>query len=193
MRTRSNLGAAWKQQSRAAKLVLLGRAVLGGACLVHAIMLAIRARLFHLDSLARLVRLLVKSHWVRSQTGLLLLEEGHLQDLWSIFYSAGRTEPDPRLLAPLIGCLYRGLDAQIIFLEVGPEEVVGRIRGRENGKSRLDRLAEEELRQHANATAQLPHNIADAAKMAGLRVKTVDASQPIETTVGLLRAAVQRL
>lgn len=189
--TRANLSAAWGQQSLFVKAGFVARAMLDGVCLSSAIQLVIRARLVKADSLSRLFRLLVKSHWLRSQAGPMLLEEGHLQDLWSIFYSAGRTEPQPHLLAPLIGCLYQGLDAQIVFLDVGAEEVFERIRGRAHGKSRLDRLAEQELRQHAIATSQLPHRIADAAGIAGLKVRTVDASLPIETTVGLLRAAVQ--
>lgn len=192
MRSRASLGAAWKGQPKLDKAGFFGRAMLDGACLAHATRLASSARLFQLDSLSRLFRLLIKSHWIRSQTGSLLLEEGHLQDLWSILYSAGRTQPDPQLLAPLIGCLYRGLDAQIVFFEVDAEDAFERIRRRADGKSRLDRLADRELRQHLIATAQLPHRIVDAAKMAGLRVDAIDASLPIETTVGLLRAAVQR-
>lgn len=191
-RTRARLGAAWKQQSVLAKALLIGRAIFGGSCLAKAITLAKRARLSRVDSLFRLFRLVIKSHWLRSQTGLLLLEEGHLQELWSIFYSAGRTEPDPHLLSPLIACLYRGFDVRIVFLDVAADEVVDRIRGRLHGKSRLDRLAEPELRQHIATTAQLPHRIVEAAKLAGLNVHPVDAALPIETTAELLRAMVRR-
>lgn len=166
---------------------------MGGACLASAIRFATGARLFRGDSLPRLARLLIKSHWFRAQTAPLLLEEGHLQDLWSILYSGGRSDPDPRQLAPLIRCLYRGMDVQIVYLEVDPHNAFDRIRARRHGKSRLDRLADEELRRQLLSRAQLPSRLVDAARLAGLRVERVDASLPIETTVGQLRAVMQRL
>lgn len=190
---RSSMGAAWKRQPRLVKATFLARAMLDRAGLACAIKVAIGARLFRGDSLVRLVRLLIKSHWFRSQAGRYLLEEGHLQDLWSTLYSAGRTDPDPHMLAPLIRCLYRGLDAQIAFLDAEADELFNRIRRRTHGKSRLDRLAELELRQHLLATEHLALRIVDAAKMAGLRVERVDASLPIEAMVDQLRGAMPRL
>lgn len=187
LQTTAQLGAAWRRQSSFDKGMLAGRAILGGSCLARAITLAREARLFRADSLSRLLRLVIKSRWVRSQTGTLLLEEGHLQEIWSIFYSAGRTQPEPHQLAPLIACLYRGLDAHIYFLDADPDLAFDRIRGRAHGKSRLDRLAEPDLRRRLAATAQLPHRIVDAAKLAGLGVSTIDAAMPIEATVTRLR------
>ncbi|MDP9423675.1 MAG: hypothetical protein M3Q19_12745 [Pseudomonadota bacterium] len=192
LRGRASLGAAWKQQSNIGKAAYFARAILDPACLVHAIKLAIGARLFHRDSLSRLARLVIKSHWVRSQTGLLLMEEGHLQDLWSIFYSAGELEPEPRLLAPLIGCLYRDVDVQLVFLEVDPQSAFDRIRARAHGKSRFDQLAEEELRKQLAASAQLPYKLAEAARLAGLKVERLDASLPVEESVHLLSALLRR-
>ena len=186
LQTTAQLGAAWRRQAGFDKGMMAGRALLDGPCLSHAITLARRARLFRTDSLSRLLRLLIKSHWVRSQTGTLLLEEGHLQELWSIFYSAGRTEPEPHQLAPLIACLYRGLDAHIIFLDVDADLAFDRIRGRTHGKSRFDRLAEPDLRRRLAATAQLPHRIVGAAKLAGLGVSAIDAAMPIEAMVARL-------
>lgn len=190
-RTRGELGAAWKRQSLIAKGLLLGRTILDGPSVAQATILAKAARLSGFDSLSRLIRLVIKSHWMRRQAGPLLLEEGHLQDLWSILYSARQMEPEARLLAPLINCLYRGLDARIIFLDVGPDDLFDRIRNRSHGRSRLDRLSEAELRQHMTATARLPHRIVDAARLAGLRVETIDGSLPVETTVDLVKAAMR--
>jgi hypothetical protein len=193
LHTRGELGSAWAHLPILTKASLFGRAILDGACLARAIQLALGARLFRGDSLSRLFRLLIKSHWIRAQSGRLLLEEGCLQDLWSIYYSAGRWEPEPRQLAPLIRCLYRGVRARLVFLEVDPQRAFDRIRGRTHGKSRLDRLAEADLRQHLANTAQLPHKLADAARLAGLGVETLDASLPVETTVRRLRAVMQEL
>lgn len=193
LRTRKSLRSAWADQPHVIKLPLLGRSIFEGTAMLHAIQLALKARLFRGDSLSRLFRLVIKSHWIRRQGGRLLLEEGCLQDLWSICYSAGRTDPDPRQLAPLIRSLYRGVRAQIIFLKVDPQNAFDRIRGRNHGKSRLDRLAETELRQQLAKTAQLPHRLADAARLAGLSVETIDASLPVEASVHRLRTAIQEL
>lgn len=189
---RSSLGTAWKQQSVLLKTAFLARAIMDGACLARAVGFAAGARLFRGDSLSRLARLLIKSHWFRSQAGPLLLEEGHLQDLWSILYSAGRNEPDPRLLAPLIRCLYRGVDVQIVYLELDPKDAFDRIRARSHGKSRLDRLPQEELRKQLTSRAKLPSRLVDAARLAGLSVESLDASLPVETAAGQLRAMMQR-
>ena len=193
LQTTRQLGAAWKRQSTLAKWLLGGRAILDCRSVVDAIMLASKGRLLRVDSLSRLFRLIIKSHWLRAQTGRFVLEEGHLQELWSIFYSARKAEPDPQLLAPLVSRLYGGLNAQIVFLDVSVGDAFDRIRCRVHGRSRLDRLTELELRQHLAATAQLPYRIADAARAAGLTVERVDASLPIETTVGHLRAVANGL
>ena len=192
-KTKADLTAAWTRLPALKKAHLFGRAALGGTCLIAATRLAIGARLTRGDSLLRLARLVIKSHWVRAQKEPLLLEEGHLQDLWSIFYSAGRTEPNPRLLSPLIRCLYRGVETQIAFLDTDPQSAFDRIRGRSHGKSRLDRLSDTDLQARLAATAQLPHRIVEAARSAGLMVETLDASQPIQANADRLVAMVQRL
>ena len=168
-KTKADLTAAWMRLPALRKADLFGRAALDGTCVIAATRLAIGARLNRGDSLSRLVRMVVKSHWVRAQREPLLLEEGHLQDLWSIFYSAGRTEPDPHLLAPLVRCLYRGVEAQIVFLDADPRSAFDRIRGRSHGKSRLDQLSDSELQARLAATANLTRSIVDAATLAGLK------------------------
>ena len=186
--TNAALGSAWKRQSRLGKGRLVGRALLDAPCLRNALEFAIHGRIFRGDSLPRLARLLVKGQWIRSQQEPLLLEEGHLQDLWSVLYSAGRRNPDPRRVAPLLRCLYRRVDARIVFLELDPESAFQRIRSRKHGKSRLDRLADDELREKLTERAQLPHCLIDAARLAGLPVVSLDASLPIASNVQRLRA-----
>lgn len=193
LRSTADLGAAWRRFPAIRKAMFLARSTFDGVCLAHAVRLAIGAPLLRPNSLSRLARLLVKSHWIRSQRGRLLLEEGFLQDLWSIFYSAGRMEPDPRLLAPLVRCLYRGANAQIVLLQVDPQIAFHRIRGRAQGNSRLDRLSEADLRQRLTETGQLPARLAEAARLAGLTVQSLDASQPLEISVSRLRSIMPRL
>ena len=191
--SRSSLGTAWQRQSKLVKAVYFARTLLDVRCLAHAAKFVIAAPLVRRNSLSRLFRLLIKSHWIRSQTGPLLLSEGHLQELWSILYSAGKRQPEPRQLAPLIRSIFRGVDVHIVYLDLDPQSAFDRIRGRQNGKSRLDRLAELELRQHLAAAEELPHRIVDAATMAGLRVERLDASLTIETMIDRLHAVIRRL
>lgn len=190
---KARLGASWKEQTAFTKTIYFARAILDGPCLARALKLATGARLFHRDSLSRLIRLLIKSHWIRSQTGRLLIKEAHLQDLWSIFYSAGEMDPDPHLIAPLIHCLYQGVEARVVLVEVDQQDAFERIRARTHGKSRLDRHAEEELRKQLVVSAELPYKLAEAARLAGLKVELLDASLPIETNVGRLRTVLKEL
>lgn len=188
---RAELGAAWRQLPAMRKGLVLWQAIRNGACLARATRLVFGEPLLRWDSIARLARLLVKSHWTRSQSRPLLLEEGALQDLWSIYYSAGKMEPDPQLLAPLVRCLYRNVNARIVLLQVEPTIAFDRIRGRLDGKSRLDPLPEAELWRRLAGTAQLPHRLADAARLAGLQVETLDVSRPVETSVSRLHAIMR--
>ena len=188
-----NLSDGWRQLSLPQKAGFVARSAADGSCISAAVKLVRGARLHNRDSLSRLLRLLVKSHWVRSRSGIFVLQEGQLQDLWSILYSAGQTHPDPRLLAPLIKCLYRGLDVQIVLLDIGPDEAFARIRARAQGRSRFDRLPDDQLRARLAATAQLPHMLAEAAMLAGLKVERLDAALPIETAAARLRSMIGQL
>ena len=188
---RAELGAAWRQLPAVRHGFFLWQASRDGACLAQAMRLVFGDRLLSLDSIVRLARLLVKSHWTRSQSRSLLLEEGSLQDLWSIYYSAGKMEPDPHLLAPFIRCLYRDVNARIVLLELNPTVAFDRIRDRRDGKSRLDRLPEAELWRRLAETAQLPHRLAEAARLAGLPVESLDASRSLKTSVSRLRAIMR--
>lgn len=187
----AELSAAWRQLPAIRKGFVLWQASRDGTCLIHAARLIFGEPLLRWDSIVRLARLVVKSQWTRSQSRPLLLEEGHLQDLWSIYYSAGKMEPDPELLAPLVRCLYRDVNARIVLLQVEPAIAFDRIRGRRDGKSRLDPLPEAELRRRLALTAQLPHRLADAARLAGLPVDTLDVSRPLESSVRRLRAIMR--
>lgn len=188
--TNARLSAAWRRRPAPQKAVVLAGTVLSAAVTARAAQLAVRAPLASRDSLSRLARLVAKSHWVRVQTDGLLLEEGFLQDLWSILYSAGKLEPERKLLRPLIRSLYDGLDARIVHIDVDPETAVSRIAARAHGKSRFDGLPETALRGQIVATAQLSRTIAAAAGDAGLHVDTLDGSMPMTALVERLRSIV---
>ena len=189
-RSRADLGTAWRRLSIARKGLFLATAVLDGACWGRAMQLVVRVPLIRADSLYRLVSMVAKSHWIRSQSGQLLLAEGCLQDLWSIFYSARKMKPDPGLLAPLIHCLYRSMNAKIVYIEVNPQTATDRIRSRQDGRSRLDLLPEPDLRIRLIDAEELPLRLAEAARLAGLHVEIVDGSLPMEGSAEQLRAIV---
>ena len=189
-RSTAELGSAWKRRSAIGKAALLAAAVTDLGFIVRSLRLVVAARLLSGDSLRRLARLTVKTRWVRAQRGRLLLQEGFLQDLWSILYSARRLRPDPARLVPLIRQLYRGIDARIVYIDVDPRVAFDRIRGRTDGKSRLDRLSDDELRRQLGDAAELPARLVAAARAAGLQVERFDGALPLQTLADQLRSMV---
>ncbi len=192
-RGNADLAQAWKAQSRSAKVSLVARALLDAGTIALAARVALGAPLLRKNSLLRLFRLLIKSHWIRSQRERLFLEEGMLQDLWSIFYSAGLMRPDSHLVSPLVRSLYQRVDASIIYVDVDPQTAFARIRGRAHGKSRLDRLSDAELRSALEESLQLSRDLVAAAQAAGLVVGMLDASRPIDDSVHQLRSELRLL
>lgn len=188
--TSASLSEAWGSRSRLSQGAIAARALVDPASLARGARLAAKVPLMSGDSLFRLGRLVVKSHWIRSQSGRMLLQEGFLQDLWSIFYSAGRFQPDPRLLSSFIASIYRGLDARIMFIEVDTETALIRIGGRRSGKSRLDGVPEPVLRRRLVDTGELTRRIAEAAEHAGLHVERLDGSAAPELLAERVRSTI---
>ena len=186
--TRADLGAEWQRRSLLKKTAFVDRMLLDMGSVAPALRLAARAPLASGESLLRLARLSAKAQWLRSQSGLLLFDQGFLQDLWSILYAAGRYEPDIELLTPLLRSLYNGVEARIVFLDVDPETALRRIRGRSYGDSRFDRLPETELRDRLAGAARLPRAIIEAAQAAGLNVEVLDGAAPLTGLVEPLRS-----
>lgn len=134
---------------------------------------------------------MAKTHWLKSRSGAVLLDQGFLQDLWSILYMSSCSDPDPAHLAPLIRAIYDGVDARIVFIDVKPETAASRVGGRAHGHSRLDGLPEAELRGSLARAAQLPLRIVEAARKAGLDVMTLDGSEPSDVLVNRLLPLLQ--
>jgi hypothetical protein len=185
--TRRDLTAAWNRLSLRQRTAFLLRALGNARCLGCAARFALRSRLTSFDSLARLLRLVAKTSWMRSHHGEMLLDQSFLQEIWSICISAGRSDPDPVALAQFISCLYAGLPTQIVFLEADAAIASLRLSGRNHGHSRLDGLAAATVETHLARTARLPHAIVAAAMAAGLPVKRLDGADPVETNADRLR------
>ncbi len=185
--TRGELSASWRTQSAARRGAIAAAAIGHPGCAMRASEAAFKASLFRRDSLAGLGRLVVKSHWLPKVVGGKLVEEGPLQDLWSILYSSERFEFAPSVLSPLIGSLYRDMRPRIAFIELDTRTASRRIADRHNGKSRFDGASESIIVGKLERAAQLPANIAAAARQAGLQVVTLDGSLHVPVLAEQLR------
>jgi hypothetical protein len=185
--TRGELSVTWRTLSAARKGAIAAAALRRPDCAMRAGEAVFKASLFRRDSLAGLGRLVVKSHWLPNVVRGKLVEEGPLQDLWSIFYSSGRFEFDPSVLSPLIASLYRDTRACIAFIELDARTASKRIAERHSGKSRFDGASETIIVGKLERAAHLPANIAAAARQAGLQVVTLDGSVAIPVLAEQLR------
>jgi thymidylate kinase len=189
--TRHQLAANWGQQPLASRIGFVVRGFAHSQRLSGAAKLAFGSRLRNPRMLALLARIIVKSEWLRSRNGTVLLDQGILQDLWSILYLSGCSEPKPSLLSPLIRSIYEGIDSQIVFVDIEPQTAASRIGERKNGHSPFDGLPETEIRNSLTGVAGLPTRIIDAAKAAELRIVTLDGSAPTDVLVNSLLSAMR--
>lgn len=177
---RADVSGSWWRSSSMRRLTHICRAAAQFHVLGIAIRVASEAPLRSFESRIGLCRLIAKSRWLRLQSGAVLLDQGFLQDIWSIFYASDVFTPEPRLLTALIRSLYAHIEAKIVFIDVPSVTAFERIRGRNHGHSRLDALPPIELEQSLHRAAQLPQRIVEAAEAAGLRVVRLDGSAPID-------------
>lgn len=187
--TDSDLSKAWQCQSQLRRGAHVAGALLDLACVTAAAELAVRAPLANPESLLRLVRLVAKRNWIRSQPRSMLLDQGFLQDLWSILYCAGCVDPQPGLLVRLIRSLYRGVEAHVFFLELDADTASLRISSRSDGESRFDGLQRAVVLRSLTCATPLAHAISRAAADAGLTIKILDGSAPITVLGAQLQAA----
>jgi len=186
--TRKDLSAEWAECSALQRLAHVGRAVANPRRLAAAIRFGISARLATGESRFRLLRLVAKTEWLRSRTGVVLLDQGFLQDVWSILLSSEAARADPAPLSILIRSLYQGIDATIVVLDVEPATASARVSARTYGRSRFDGLVEGQLGRSLEAASALQKQIMEAARLAGLKVLVVDASPPAEVVADRLLA-----
>lgn len=186
--TREDLSAEWANSSALQRLAHVGRAFSNYRCLTAAVRFGVGARLNTRESLFRLMRLVAKTEWLRSRSGVVLLDQGFLQDVWSIFLSSKSLSADSALLCSLIRSLYEGIDATIVVLDVEPETASARVSARTYGDSRFDRLPEGQLRRSIEAASGLQRQIMESTRLAGLRVLVVDGSPPVQVVTDRLLA-----
>ena len=176
--TRHEVTAAWGRCPRVEKARTVALGLTRMRRVAAAARLAVAASLVERESMARLVRLLVRAEWLSAQSGAALFDQGLLQGIWSILLASGRNDVDPALLSPLLRSLYDGMEARILYLEISPHEAARRIDGRPNGHSRLDGRPADEVRRILEQADRLPRSILAAATLAGLEVTTLDGERP---------------
>ena len=177
--TRHQLSARWSSRSLAFRARQVAMAYLSVQQIAGAAQAMIRLRLFRREGLFRLAKLIAKQRWLRSQDATVLLDQGMLQELYSALFASGRKDVDAASLAPLIKLLYRGLDVQILVIEVAPSVASARIGKRTYGRSKLDRLRDDRLDAELQRTLRLQGRIIEAARLADLPIEVLDGHAPV--------------
>lgn len=151
--------------------------------------LAWQTPIWHREGLGRLVRLAVFRTWMRQHGRLLVLDQGPIQALWSIFFTQGCTPPPRRALVRVISLLYAEISVTLCELAVQPDLAATRITSRETGNSRLDGLPLGITRRKLETSATLPDALLAATRQAGIVVHSL----PGDKTPEQLRHEVQAL
>jgi hypothetical protein len=120
-----------------------------------------------------------------------VLDQGFLQDIWSIFLSAKSVSADPDLIWPLVRSLYEGFDTRIVVLQVDPATASARVAARPHGLSRVDALPERQRLTSLEAAHGLQRQIMEAARVAGLPLSFIDGSLPVPVVTEQLLALSQ--
>ena len=177
--TRHPLSDRWSRHSAVDRGLRIARAFLSGQCLAATARLIAELRLTRRESLLRLARLIAKHRWLASQSDIVLLDQGMLQELYSALYAAKMKDVEAVALKPLIEALYRPLDATIYVLQVDPSVAAARIGQRTYGRSKLDRMAADHRGSALARTLLLQRRIIEAAELAGLTVERLDGGADI--------------
>lgn len=186
--TRKDMSRAWRKLPRFRRFAYIARAAAYRGQWSVATRFAIAARLVTVESQFRLLRLVAKSAWIRSRSGTVLLDQGFLQDIWSILLSNRSSRVRPALVSPLLHALYDGMDTTIVLLEVDCATAAARVAGRTGGDSRFDSLPHPRLRQSIERANALYRDIAEAARLAGLRLLVLDGRDSIGVVAERLHA-----
>lgn len=179
VKTRSRLSEKWGHYSFLGRAAVFLRTIADFRLALAAVRLAAAARLNRTESFSRLVRLLFIKHWFRSQSRTLLLDQGPMQGIWSALYASNCTDPDPRVIAPLLRAFYKGTDTTIILLNVETTVAARRVATRARGGSRFDALPRPEIGAHMARSISLVTALVQAARMVGLTVHELNGTEPI--------------
>ena len=184
--SRHDIAMDWRRQSHLRRIGLTLSALRDVPLMLAALRLARGARLTSRESYERLFRLVLTKHWWVAQPGLLLLDQGALQSIWSILYASGRTHPRPSHIEAFLRVFFDGVAAQIVLLHVDEVIAAQRIVDRAHGRSRFDELPTTEIGSQLEGSIALLRTIHDAGHAAGLNIHRMDGSSPVSLLAGQL-------
>lgn len=177
--SRLEIADKWHKLSGFRKLGFAMQAFADWPLLRAAVRFVVALRLFKPECIWRLIRTMIMKHWWRSNSGILLFDQGAIQNIWSILYASGHTNPDPALIAQLIKSVFEGVEAQIILIDVDAELSASRIGERSEGSSRFDGLQYANVVGRVATAAGIINAIAAAIPIAGVKLITLDGSKPV--------------
>ena len=146
----------------------------------------------HSEALGRLLRFAVFKTWMRQQGLLLVLDQGPIQALWSIFFTEGSTRLPCGALARVIDLLYADISVVVFEIAVQPDLAATRITSREAGNSRLDGLPFGLTHSRLEACADLPGELLAAVRQAGITVHSLSGDKTREQLRHEVQAMVDR-
>jgi thymidylate kinase len=149
-----------------------------------------------LSSLRRFFILLLRFRFVRSvmEEGydVLVLDQGPIQNIWSIATTGGRSPSDRHLIRVLRDVLDE-LAPLLVLVDVDPDVAWNRIASRPTMRSRFDRMppseAREALVRHADLFLRLV-DLADGLENTGS--VRIDGSRPISDSLAQLLPLIER-
>lgn len=156
---------------KVARLVL--RAMFDLPWLFALIALALKTPIWRLESLRRMLRIAATKNWIASQKGPLVLDQGSLQGLWSIFYTEGIALPPRKELVRVLRFLYSDVRLVVIEILVDPSIAAERVSARVRGSSRLDELPARVVQDKLEVLESLPGELLAAAREAGFEVHSL--------------------
>lgn len=163
-RRREDLSRALRTQSVPQYVLLALRTLADWRWLLALAILALKTPIWRRESLQRLVRIALQKTWMNSQSGLVVLDQGPLQSLWSIFFTEGVSDPPMSALSRVLQHLYSGIDIAVFEIDVDPGLAARRVDLRDVGNSRLDDLPLGTVRRKLEEVAALPRAIIAAAQ-----------------------------
>jgi hypothetical protein len=184
----------WKARNWLRRKLLVGWSAITSPRLTFELLaLALRHGLWrNRRTIAHLARLpVVRARLEQSAQVTLLLDQAMLQDVWSVFVSAGHGALPPDAIAPLLSQLYRRVPAHVLYLDVNVAVAAERISQREGGQSKFDGLPQAIATGRLAEVETLTGCIVEAARGAGLTVIHLDASQPRTVVLGLALEALR--
>ncbi len=185
--SRSEISSVWRKKSLIYRGALIVRTLFDLKWMACIVELVVRTPVRNRESLGRLARLTGTKLWLRSHNGEIVLDQGTLQSLWSIFYIESISELPNSTLVRLLRSFYDGLTVTIVSIDVPPETAAVRIHSRQSGSSRLDHLPEQLVLDRLENAERLPAGILRAAREAGLEVRVLDGSQKPELLASQLQ------